>query len=74
MEPDCETSYRKLKNALLQKPVLLVADPTKAFVLQTDASNYGLGAVLSHYRWVKMAVNIRWPLLVASYYPGRSGM
>jgi len=47
MDPDCETSFRKLKNALLQKLVLVVADPTKAFVLQTDASNYGLGAVLS---------------------------
>jgi len=28
---DCETSFRKLKNALLQKPVLVVADPTKVF-------------------------------------------
>ena len=28
-------------------PVLLVANPTKLYVLQTDASNCGLGAVLS---------------------------
>ena len=27
--------------------MLMVADPTKPYVLQTDASNFGLGAVLS---------------------------
>ncbi len=29
------------------KPVLMVAEPMKPFVLQTDASSYGLGAILS---------------------------
>ena len=30
---------------LVKKP--MVADPTRAFVLQADGSNYGLGAILS---------------------------
>ena len=43
----CEGAFQKLKAALVAKPVLKVADPTEPFVLQTDASNFGLGAVLS---------------------------
>ncbi len=44
---ECEAAFEDLKAALQHKPVLMVAEPTKPFVLQTDASNYGLGAVLS---------------------------
>ena len=34
-------------SSLMETPVLLVADPEKPYTLQTDASDRGLGAVLS---------------------------
>ncbi|XP_031756161.1 uncharacterized protein LOC116410219 [Xenopus tropicalis] len=45
--PDCENSFLALKNALVNSPVLQAPDFTRRFVVQTDASAYGLGAVLS---------------------------
>lgn len=47
--PNCENAFQKLKEALMQKPILSVAAPSRPFVLQTDASNQRLGAVLSQY-------------------------
>ena len=43
----CEKAFQELQNSLSMEPILLVADPKKPFVLQTDASNLGVGAVLS---------------------------
>lgn len=43
----CERAFRRLKKALCQKPVLLSPDLEKEFTLQTDASDRGVGAVLS---------------------------
>lgn len=45
--PECETAFQRLKQELLQAPILAYADFTKPFVLYTDASNLGLGAVLA---------------------------
>lgn len=42
-----EQAFKKLSNALCSEPVLAVADFTKPFVVQTDASDVGIGAVLS---------------------------
>jgi len=39
-DPNCENAFRKLKEALMQKPILS-ADPSHPFVLQTDISNQG---------------------------------
>ena len=39
-------AFRKLKELLLTPPILKVAEPNKQYVLQTDASEQGLGAVL----------------------------
>ena len=44
---ECEKAFVQLKQLIGSNPVLMVADPTKPYVLQTDASNFGLGAVLS---------------------------
>ena len=40
--------FIKAKGLLMRAPVLLHYDPDRPIVLATDASAYGLGAVLSH--------------------------
>ena len=42
--PECDDAFRYVKEALVQAPVLKIANPTEMFVLQTDALNQGLGA------------------------------
>lgn len=44
---ECEMAFQELKEALVRKPILAIVDPDKEFTLQTDASEQGLGAVLS---------------------------
>ena len=40
-------AFKALKQACMNSPVLAFADYTKDFLLETDASKEGLGAVLS---------------------------
>ena len=44
---DCETAFERLKAALTSPPVLGMPNDTDPFVLDTDASNWAIGAVLS---------------------------
>ena len=44
---DCRTAFETLKAKLCKTPVLANPDFSKQFILQTDASNRGVGAVLS---------------------------
>ncbi|GBG91470.1 hypothetical protein CBR_g52426 [Chara braunii] len=57
-DKDCTFALKKLKRALIEYPVLKVADPSLPFVVTTNASQYGIGVVLQQdddngYRPVK---------------------
>jgi len=44
---DQEEAWLELKQKLLTAPILAYPDPTREFIVDTDASAYGIGAVLS---------------------------
>lgn len=45
--PECDQSLQDLRDALLNNVILSHPDFSKPFVLSTDASSDGLGAILS---------------------------
>ncbi|GBG88380.1 hypothetical protein CBR_g47079 [Chara braunii] len=44
---ECEAAFKRLKHALMNHEVLMVLDPQNPFIVTTDASQYGIGAVLA---------------------------
>ncbi|GBG62416.1 hypothetical protein CBR_g30370 [Chara braunii] len=44
---ECEAAFKRLRHALMNHEVLMVPDPQKPFIVTTDASQYGIGAVLA---------------------------
>ncbi|MGH0153042.1 UNVERIFIED_CONTAM: hypothetical protein FKN15_023917, partial [Acipenser sinensis] len=56
-----ETAFQTVIEILCNEPVLAVADFTKMFIVQTDASDVGLGAVLS-----QMKEGVEHPLMYLS--------
>ena len=46
-DEDHQTAFESLKQSFISQPVLIHPDPFKPFVVEADASNYAIGAVLS---------------------------
>ena len=47
---DAEKSFQYLKKAFTSAPILAHANPSKPFIIETDASDFALGAILSQYQ------------------------
>ena len=47
-DDQCNKAFENAKQKLMEAPVLAHYDPTRSLKLATDASAYGIGAVLSH--------------------------
>ncbi|GBG77555.1 hypothetical protein CBR_g24001 [Chara braunii] len=47
LSDECEATFKRLKHALMNHKVLMVPNPQKPFIVTTDASQYGIGAVLA---------------------------
>ena len=46
--PRCEEAFKKAKNSLSSSNVLVHYDPSLPVILESDASQYGIGAVIFH--------------------------
>ena len=45
---ECDSAFQRIKRMLCEAPLLVLFDMSKPIVVHTDASQYGIGAVLSH--------------------------
>ncbi len=44
---DCEKAFQELKKRLITSPILMHPDTQKPFIVECDASNFAIGAILS---------------------------
>ncbi|GBG73260.1 hypothetical protein CBR_g12978 [Chara braunii] len=51
---ECKAAFRHLKHVLTHYEVLKLPDPDKPFIVTTDASQYGIGAVLAQQEGPKL--------------------
>ncbi|GBG65069.1 hypothetical protein CBR_g49141 [Chara braunii] len=51
---ECEVAFRHVKHALTHYEVLKLPDPDKPFIVTTDASQYGIGAVFAQQEGPKL--------------------
>ncbi|GBG60081.1 hypothetical protein CBR_g412 [Chara braunii] len=51
---ECEAAFRHLKHALTHYEILKLPDPDKPFIVTTDASQYGIGAMLAQQEGPKL--------------------
>ncbi|GFW70250.1 hypothetical protein TNCV_3337681 [Trichonephila clavipes] len=76
---ECEDSFLQLKEALTSSPILIYPQPDKPFILDTDASNESVGAVLSqeidghervvaYWKILKATQVARWIQRLNEYY------
>jgi len=56
MDPECETAFQELKRALTSTPILVAPCDECQYVLDTDASDTALGAVLQQEQNGKLHV------------------
>ena len=68
---ECEQAFKSLKGCLCSDPVLWSPNFEKQFILQTDASNHGIRAVVSSV--TRRVKNIQLPIIVGSFFPERRG-
>ena len=54
--PECETAFQELKRALTSAPILVAPSDNGQYVLDTDASDIALGAVLQQEQQGKLHV------------------
>ncbi|GBG86271.1 hypothetical protein CBR_g41265 [Chara braunii] len=53
-QDECEAAFRHMKHALTHYEVLKLPNPGKPFIVTTDASQYGIGAVLAQQEGLKL--------------------
>ena len=44
---DCQQAFEELKKQFTEEPVLIMPDQSRPFQIETDASKYATGAVLT---------------------------